>query len=543
MSKKAKEKQNGMLWAVGREFFGYLLDLEICIYMFLVIAVLPFYHQEGFLHIGTDKANFLKQLNVNAMRFLLPVLAVYLLFGWLEQRKEHKRAKWDLSVTDKFALLYGAMLIVSYMGSAYRETALWGADGWFLGLLPQLFWIGVYFLVSRFWEVRKWMFVLFAIVSAAVFALGYLNRFGIYPIDMKWMDVEFISTIGNINWYCGYLVSVLFGACYLLWQSEFWHVEKDKWKHTLLLAYVAIGFATLVTQGSMSGLFTLAVMFIVMFCLSAESARRMQLFAQELLLFSAVCLFTYLVRNVFGGQITYTDSVVELLTDSLLPIVMVTGAALFLWWVSRCEKKQVYSAAVFRTAAKVLVVGIITAVGVIIGMIVVNTLHPGSIGALSEYSMFTFSPSWGSNRATTWKAGVLCFGEQDLLHKLIGVGPDCMSVFLSQGSSEELRQIVRETFGYLSLTNAHNEWLTVLVNTGILGLISYVGMMGNAIGRYVKSGKEHGEILLGACGFCLLAYTINNLFSFQQSVSTTTIFVIMGMGEALLRKKQQGLES
>lgn len=383
------------------------------------------------------------------------------------------------------------------------------------------------------------MFGLFGVVSAAVFLLGYLNRFGIYPIDMKWVDVQFISTIGNINWYCGYLVSVLFGACYLMWQGEFWQGEKDKWKRALLFLYVAIGFATLITQGSMSGLFTLAVVFVVMFCLSADSGRRMQLFAWELLLFSSVCFFTCLVRNVFGGQITYTDFVVELLTDSWLPVLMVAGSAFFLWWVDRWEKKQMYPAKGFHKAAKMLIIGIITAVAAVIGMIVVNTLHPGSLGALSEYSLFTFSPSWGSNRAATWKAGLLCFGEQDLLHKFIGVGPDCMSVFVREGSSVGLRQMVRDTFGYLSLTNAHNEWLTVLVNTGILGLISYVGMMGNAIDRYITGGKNKGELMLGACGFCLLAYTINNLFSFQQSVSTTTIFVIMGMGEALLRRSER----
>ena len=32
----------------------------------------------------------------------------------------------------------------------------------------------------------------------------------------------------------------------------------------------------------------------------------------------------------------------------------------------------------------------------------------------------------------------------------------------------------------------------------------------------------------------LLAYTVNNIFSFQQSMNVSTMFVIFGMGEAFL---------
>ena len=45
-----------------------------------------------------------------------------------------------------------------------------------------------------------------------------------------------------------------------------------------------------------------------------------------------------------------------------------------------------------------------------------------------------------------------------------------------------------------------------------------------------------------ACGFCLLAYTVNNFFSFQQSVSTPTIFVLFGMGRAFQRSLKESTE-
>lgn len=540
--KKQKDCQSLKWTTIAREFTGYLLDLCICIYMLLVIGVMPIYYREGFLHIGSDKATFFRHISVSTGWFILPVLILSLIFGI----REHRKIQIKLSMTDRFALLYGASLLLSYLCSSYRKETLWGAGGWFMGLLPQLFLLASYFLISRFWEVRKWMLLLFLPVSAVVFTLGLLNRFGIFPLDMKLVNVQFISTIGNINWYCGYLVSVFFGGCYLLWQMPGFE-KKQRWKWLLLMAYVAIGFATLITHGSMSGLVTLVVMLMVFFCLSVKSCRRMMLFWQQVLLLSVVCLFTMIGRRFLGWQITYTDSVVDLLTESLLPVAMCLVAAIFVGLLWHWEKKKAYPVRLFQTGAKLLVAGSAVAAVAVIIMLVANTLHPGILGPLSQVSLFTFSPTWGSNRATTWKAGLMCFGEQNLLHKLIGVGPDGMSAYLYSDGSSALRQMVAEVFGTNSLTNAHNEWITMLVNMGLVGCAGFVGMMVSGIYHYIKSGlvctnvsegKDFHKLILGACGCCLLAYTINNMFSFQQCMSGATIFVILGVGEAISRKNR-----
>ena len=123
---------------------------------------------------------------------------------------------------------------------------------------------------------------------------------------------------------------------------------------------------------------------------------------------------------------------------------------------------------------------------------------------------------------------------------MIGVGPDCMSAYLYNGGSESLVEAARTQFGELTLTNAHCEWLTILVNTGILGLVGFAGMMVSAIVRFLKAGMEtlkKESLIAGACGLCLLAYTVNNSFSFQQSMGVATIFVILGMGERFWRDR------
>lgn len=92
------------------------------------------------------------------------------------------------------------------------------------------------------------------------------------------------------------------------------------------------------------------------------------------------------------------------------------------------------------------------------------------------------------------------------------------------------------------LTNAHNEWITVLVNTGLWGCISYgaafLTSMGRSLRQSVKSPVESRNPLLFACGLSVLCYTIHNMVSFQQIISTPLVFLVMGMAEGMLRKEK-----
>ena len=128
-------------------------------------------------------------------RLFTPLLLCYLISIFLAYRQKRKngaisRAVWeklkkDMSITDVFAALYGVNLLISYLCSEYKDTALWGTDWWFMGLYPQIILLASYFLVSRIWIPKKSLFFLMFPISGVVFFLGVLNRFGVYPINMR----------------------------------------------------------------------------------------------------------------------------------------------------------------------------------------------------------------------------------------------------------------------------------------------------------------------------------------------------------------------
>ena len=374
-------------------------------------------------------------------------------------------------------------------------------------------------------------------VSAMVFFLGYMNKFELCLVDSEIINPSFISTVGNINWYCGYLVTVLFGGVYLLWRMD----EKFTWDKTLLMGYVIIGFASLATQGSSSGMVTFAVVMFVLFGMSVEDSRKMECFWQEMTLFSVACLITYVLRscNVFPRELEL-EGVTDVLTFSVVNIIMTIVSVVMLCLVHGMRRTKHYSAKRWGVAYRCIGIAVVVIVVLMFVLIGINTLLGGALTKSIENpaveKWLIFSADWGSNRGATWSAGARCFWEADLLHKIFGVGPDCMYAFLSKDASPELQNMVNDFFAGNRLTNAHNEWLTILVDMGVLGAVSYAGMMISAIRSFLRAGKE--SALAGACGFCVLAYTVNNMFSFQQVMNISTMFVILGIGGNLLRSPQ-----
>lgn len=518
-----------------RNFLRTVIDFAVCIYLILILAVMPFYNRDGYSHIGTDKSVFFNTTSVYIGRVVAPIAVIYLVLLILELKKEAwKMLKNNLTVTDLFAAGYGLALIISYLCSDYRPSALWGSIGWYMGFWPQMFLVLTYFFVSKLWKPRKWVLYLGLTVSMAVFALGYLNCFGMDPLRMDIGINSFISTIGNINWYCGYLVSIFFAGTALLWQKD----TKRLWLKILLMLYITVGFGSLVSQGSDSGIVTLGVVAVVMFCLSVRDSARMLMFWLEMTLLGCACVITYISRTVvFGINFSHNIKIADLLVTGPMPFIVTLVSLFALACTFVSVKKKYYTGKVPDILAKIVVS--ILAVGItgFVALTIVNTIHPGSIGPLSKYSLFTFSTEWGSSRGATWSAGWRCFADQNVLHKLVGIGPDAMSAYLYRDSSEELLQRVQQIFGSATLTNAHNEWLTVLANTGILGLLAFGGMMSTAIFRYLRRVGEHRIVC--ACGICLLAYTVNNIFSFQQAMNVATIFVVFGMGEAFLQVEKR----
>lgn len=522
-----------------REFCEEAVSLLLTAYLFIVFCLYPFYLRNGYADVGKEKFNFYKVMTTGGFGLIIPFALCCIFFRIKENYGEQgglkrARGKFYFSVTDCAVAAYGLSVFISYLCSGFKQMALWGEKGWNMGLVTQMAFVLSYFLVAHFWEYEEKLLLAFMAAAAAVFLLGVLNRFSVFPIEIEGANSSFLSTLGNINWYCGFWAA-LFPAGFIC----YWCGEKI-WLRLPGAFCTVIGIATGVSQGSNSAFLVFAGLYLFVFCLSFKSMEKMRRFCELVILFFAVCQGLRLWRILQPDAFDYYNGTlsdwITLSRVTLLPLSIMCILYLLLLLAGKKKNADVRK---YKMIRQIAVFAVVVAAGVYVLLLVLNTRIKGGIRFMGGMPALVFSDQWGSARGATWSAGVEIYKNMHGWKKLIGVGPDCFAMYLY--TLPDLAKSVIKQFGGARLTNAHNEWLTVLVNEGLFGLLSYASIFVSAIVRYIycaEKAQDDRKKYLYIFGLSAFAYTIHNIVSFQQILSTPFIFLMLGMGEALIRENK-----
>lgn len=174
-------------------------------------------------------------------------------------------------------------------------------------------------------------------------------------------------------------------------------------------------------------------------------------------------------------------------------------------------------------------------VGIIVVVICIYSVSSGKVSGtfLNRIGYFKFDDHWGNNRGFTWKFTARMYGDYGFKEKLFGCGPDAYAGYAYAYDSASLQGF----WGNSVLACAHNEWLNCLVNMGLLGLITYLGSFVTAFFIFMKNWKSH-PLFVGSATV-IVSYFLHNFFCYQQIICTPIIFVLIGIGVALLRRKSE----
>ena len=589
--KQVKKKQRSLAADIQTVLLWVLRGISF-FYLIMMGMVLPFYYhpETSYMTIGSGKAEFYNKWAFGTAKAAGVFLLLYLLTASVRQfllwKKDSSRKTGGVSLwgamktgcqnfwqsltgTELFAVCYIAALCISYLLTDYPEFAKMGADGWNMGFWPQILFLFFFLLLKRTLTtgMAKAGIGMMLSASTVVFLLGLLNRYGVNPLHMESSGPGFISTIGNINWYCGYW-SVLFPVCcgIFLFREKVLPGSRSAQQAPVSVLYrvlpvlsgiaVVIGFATGVSQGSDSGLLVLAAMTLILGCFAGKEKEGLRHFIELLLLFCVSLTGLFALQHLFPERNKYQTAGYLFLTGK--PWGLIFGVLLLCLYFflfirknncangrtktveNHCDNKLTGTAdrgIVWTYRAWQILTGLSAAALVLyIGLLTFNTTHPGVIPALDGNALFTFNTSWGSSRGATWSIGIHTFLAQNFGHRLFGVGPDSMAAYLYQSDNSTLLAEVRATFGDKRLTNAHGEWITVLVNTGLMGLLSFAAMIISAVGT-LFSRKQ--KTLAKACGLAVLCYTLHNIFSFEQMMNISQMYLVMGIGMAVAEKEER----
>ena len=111
-----------------------------------------------------------------------------------------------------------------------------------------------------------------------------------------------------------------------------------------------------------------------------------------------------------------------------------------------------------------------------------------------------------------------------------------MAAYLYDGKNATLLQEARSVFGDKRLTNAHGEWITVLVDTGLMGLLSFASMIVSGIASLLEKKQN---VLCKICAVSIFCYTLHNVFSFEQMMNISQMYLVLGIGFSLFKKEKE----
>lgn len=501
-----------------KEFVG-----QVCnIYMILLLAGIPLYTRGSYYQVGDTKYLLFRNVALLCTGIWVIFSGIPALGAWILKiknvlqtesmriGKQNKvsvgRIRW--SMVDSCMLVYGACAFLSAVMSSYRTTAWLGYREWYMGALSQLLFVGIYFMVSREYTGSACPVYIGEAALFLVTLIAFLQRFDLDILGLlesfqttDWAYSHMVSTVGNINWLCGYLsVAIVFPVVGYLYSR---HV----WKTVIGYGISVTALVLLLTQGSDIGI-VIAAACVGMGLL--YGIRKREIFGRSMLLALGVCVLC----PVMGWIMRLLDTLEMLPVDGF-----VTGIILKpFWWAAAVVFAVLYllEQVMSDKAAKVVNRSLVTA-----GVLVVCTLAILYLCTLPE------GAEWGSGRGGLWRAAWAAFCRMDLPRKLLGVGPDCFAEYIYNIPSVAGLIQMEGHWADSVFTNAHNEWLNLLVNEGIFGLTAYLGIFACAFRRY-------RNMPLGI--MTLVLYGIGSLVSFQQVMNAPLLFLVLGICESRYRR-------
>ncbi|MBQ8248993.1 MAG: O-antigen ligase family protein [Clostridia bacterium] len=133
----------------------------------------------------------------------------------------------------------------------------------------------------------------------------------------------------------------------------------------------------------------------------------------------------------------------------------------------------------------------------------------------------TFSDAYGSGRIGIWRNVIGVIADAPVF----GKGPDTMIFEDIAPFTQYLPSTGKEVTS--NIDSAHNEYLNILYHQGVIGLISYLGLLGSVFAFLIKGMKRNR--LSAALGICAAAYCVQAFFGISTVMSASFFWICLGL--------------
>ncbi len=445
-----------------------------------------------------------------------------------------------MSFTDWAVIAFVLTCAISTAFSQYIDMAVTGEINVFNnthgrnnGLILMLFYAAVYFLITRCFRFKEYVFIAMAAVSGVIYILAVLNGFYIDPLgilesfrvstdsgDQRFYN-EFMTTIGNKNMFSSVICVTL-----PVIVSMFVYTEKF-WRKAVYLSVTVLGSMAAVICDSDSVVLGLGAFVMVFTVVYSRNPIKMRKFLLALtVMLSSVKLL--LLISIAGGEhykelsaIPYKIMMSSLTNYAIAALAVITAA---LYFVTLKTKINRFHLAVPIALGTLFGLAVLAGIGTIIYFTLIDTTS--DLG--EKERVLRYSDAWGTHRGFMWNKSLEAYKGFSVFKKLFGTGPETLYYTFSPYFAE-----LAERFGDGSTDAAHNEYINYLLNIGIFGLLSYLTFTGSALVSAFRAAKKNPAALVFASA--VVAYMAQAVVNIALPIATPLFIVFVSLCEASRR--------
>ncbi|MCF0228513.1 MAG: O-antigen ligase family protein [Parasporobacterium sp.] len=465
--------------------FRQLLNIWSYGALLAVLLVIPLFVENNYFNIVQAKEHCLHFIVMIMVPLGIILDAVY--------RIAAKNTKFRFRTVGIIAAGFSGVMLVSCLLSENPKAAFLGNNGWGMGAMSWLGLTVICLIASEYMIFNRKIYLPIMGVHAVIILIGILHSAGLDVLYMHERMYEsqvyaYISTIGQMNWWVGYLC--------LFVPAVFVFVLDAEDKPTFLYSggfWILLSAAMIIC--SSDGLYLglgIGAFFLIPFAVkNAVRLRRAgmltALFGAVELLISVLPCFAKMISMINPGLARqFTKPWVGAVMIALGTVVHIAG--LTIWTKVSLRIKRI-----FTTVPEVLL-GAVAA-----GYLITAVL--------------SFSDKWGTRRGLIWRMSMELFDSFSLKDKLIGIGPEML---------REPYTALSDTFGKTVLVS-HSEPLQYLLTSGIIGTLFWLGIWAAVIYHYIKSSRKNCRPFFAA----LMAYMGQSLVNSGNCLTIPLFFAVL----------------
>ncbi len=514
----------------------------ISFFVMLLVVLFPLIYDNAYFNILETKYRYYWGIVVGMMSICLILAIIMMAIDLMEHKGSHiktlfsrlhpKQWKKTFCVADAAVIVFLLVLVISTLQSDYLYEAFWGNEGRYTGLFLLTLYVCAYFLISRFWNMKKWLLEAFLVTGMLICIIGITDYFKMDVLGFRGaggLNIDqsetFTSTLGNINTYTAYvaLVMALAGAMFVTAKKQ----SQMMWYYGCMV----ISFFAIIMGCSDNAYLALGALFGVLPLVVFKTRKGIKRYLVMLATFFSVVQIIDWINQSFSATVIGLDSLFQVIvTFGGLLYVVATLWLIVAGFYYYDKKHKSHNAKANPLFIKFWLFFLIIA-SIFVGWTIVDANFRGNAeryGSIGNYLIF--NDSWGTYRGYIWREAFELYQGFTPMHKLFGYGPDTFGILTTNEIKWEMVNATAQVYD-----NVHNEYLQYFVTVGPIGLIAYVVFLISAVVHMLRKISINPYII--GCSFAVICYGIQALVNLNLPIATPIMWLLLSIGMAACKER------